>query len=467
MTKDRQAERSVTQIDRAAVMHPFSALSTSRQKDVVVLKEARGVWVTDSEGHQFLDAGSGLWCVNVGYGRAELAEVAARAMTQLSFSHTFSQFSNENMVRLSERLLQLAPANMQRVLFANSGSESNDTQIKLVRRYNNIRGKPQKKKIISRRSAYHGSTLGAASLTGLDLVHRTFDLPIPGVLHTLAADYHRRPDHVHDERQYSRYLADELDRLIEAEGPETVAAFIAEPITGSGGVLVPPAGYFRAIHEVLRKHDVLMIADEVITGFGRTGAWFASPGLDLEPDLITIAKGLSSGYFPVSASLVSARVSDILYAEQDADGMFGHGFTSSGHPVGAAVALANLDILEREQLPQNSQVVGDYLISQIRQRIGAHELVGDIRGRGLLIAIEFDSDRAARRPFDNPTRVGAVLADALFQERLFVRGGHGRVLAALAPPLVLSKSEADEIVNRLERAVDRFAAAVAAQRLDI
>jgi len=460
MANDRTDERSVTQADRATVMHPFSTLHTSPQKDVVVLKEARGVWVTDSEGRQFLDAGSGLWCVNVGYGRAELAEVAARTMRQLSFSHTFSQFSNESMVRLSERLLQLAPANMRRVLFANSGSESNDTQIKLVRRYNNIRGKPQKKKIIARRSAYHGSTLGAGSLTGLDLVHRTFDLPISGVLHTHAADYHRRPAHIHDEHQYSRYLADELDRLIEAEGPETVAAFIAEPITGSGGVLVPPAGYFREIHRVLRKHDVLMIADEVITGFGRTGAWFASPGLDLEPDLITVAKGLSSGYFPVSASLISARVSDTLYAERDTDGMFGHGFTSSGHPVGAAVALANLDILEREQLPQNSQAVGDYLIAQIRERIGKHELVGEIRGRGLLIGIEFDADRATRRPFDDPARAGALLSDAFFHERLFVRGGHGRVVVALAPPLVLSRAEADELVNRLERAVQRFAAAV-------
>jgi L-2,4-diaminobutyrate transaminase len=349
---------------------------------------------------------------------------------------------------------------MRRVLFANSGSESNDTQIKLVRRYNNIRGKPQKKKIIARRGAYHGSTLGAGSLTGLDLVHRTFDLPISGVLHTHAADYHRRPAHIHDEQQYSRYLADELDRLIEVEGPETVAAFIAEPITGSGGVLVPPAGYFREIHRVLRKHDVLMIADEVITGFGRTGAWFASPGLDLEPDLITVAKGLSSGYFPVSAALVSAHICDTLYAEQDADGMFGHGFTSSGHPVGTAVALANIDILEREQLPQSSQTVGDYLIAQIRERIGRHELVGEIRGRGLLIGIEFDADPSTRRPFDNPTRAGALLSDAFLQERLFVRGGHGRVLVALAPPLVLSRAEADELVNRLERAVHRFAAAV-------
>jgi L-2,4-diaminobutyrate transaminase len=452
-------------IDRAGVMHPFSALHNYLRKEVLVVKEARRITVTDQAGRDFLDAASGLWCANIGHGRKELVEAAARQMEQLSFSHTFSNLSNEPMARLSERLLSLAPSNMRRVLFANSGSESNDTQIKLVRRYNNLRGKPRKKKVIARWGGYHGSTLGAGSLSGLELVHRTFDLPIPGILHTHAADYYRRPSYITEEFQFSRYLADELDRLIVAEGPETVAAFIAEPVTGGGGALVPPTKYFCEVQKVLRKHDVLMIADEVITGFGRTGAWFASPTLEWEPDLMTVAKGLTSGYFPVSAALISEPICNVLYAEKDSDGMFGHGFTTSGHPVGAAVALANLDILEREQLPQNAQLVGDYLIGRLRERLGKHELVGDIRGRGLLIGIEFDRDKSTRRPFEDAARVGGLLSEACFSERLLVRGAHGRVVAALAPPLVLSHEEADEIVDRLERATHRFAAALAAQGL--
>jgi L-2,4-diaminobutyrate transaminase len=459
------ASNELQDLDREHVLHPFSSLAAQASSGIIMAAEANGVTIRDRVGREYLDAASGLWCANIGYGRKAIAEAAAEQIAKMSYSHTFSTFSNEPMVRLSDRLLGLAPPNMSRVIFANSGSEANDTQIKLVRRYNNVRGKTAKKKIIARLSSYHGSTIGAGSLTGMPAIHRTFDLPIPGIIHTWAPDYHRRPEHIGTEEQFTRYLADELDKLIVAEGPDTVAAFIAEPITASGGVLVPPAGYFREIQKVLRKHDVLLIADEVVTGFGRTGSWFASPTMDAEPDLMTIAKGLTSGYFPMSACLISRKVSDVLYSEKTEDGMFAHGFTSSGHPVGAAIALANIDILESEKLPENSQVMGLYLIARLRERIGDHHLVGEIRGKGLLIGIEFDADRGARRAFENTAYVSSLLNRACFEEQLLVRGSFGRVIAAMAPPLILRESEADEIVVRLGRAVNRFAKSLEAENV--
>lgn len=456
---------SLSARDREHVLHPFSPLRSQSKSQVVVIEEAAGVYLRDSDGRRFLDAAAGLWCANAGHGRSELVNAAAAAMSRLSYSHTFSTFSNEPMIRLTERLVGLAPPNMRRVIFTNSGSEANDTQIKLVRRYNNVLGRPAKKKIIARNASYHGSTLGAASLSGLPMVHRTFDLPLPGILHTHAADYRRRPATIAGEEEFSTYLAAELEQLILTEGPETVAAFIAEPITAASGVLAPPAGYFQQIQRILRKYDILLIADEVVTGFGRTGAWFASPELGVEPDLMTIGKGLTSGYFPMSGSIVSQRVCDVLYSEAAGDGMLAHGFTHSGHPVGAAVALANLDILEHEGLLENARSVGGYLMDRLRQELGGHELVGDIRGKGLLIGIECDASPDARQPFADPAAAGALLSKACFEEGLLVRGAHERVLAALAPPLILTRAEAEEIVSRLKKALDRFADALAAADL--
>jgi L-2,4-diaminobutyrate transaminase len=395
--------------------------------------------------------------MNVGYGRQVIADVAAKQMAKLPYFHTFGNFSNEPMARLSDRLLKLAPPGMTRVVFASSGSEANDTQIKTVRRYNNLLGRPTKKKIIARLSSYHGSTVAAGSLSGLPMMHRTFDLPIPGILHTLATDYHRRPAGISTPGQFTQYLIDDLVRLIETEGPDTIAAFIAEPVCGSGGVLVPPEDYFSEVSKVLDRYDVLMIADEVITGFGRTGSWFASPELGIKPDLMSIAKGLTSGYFPMSGCLLSAKVADVLYADKSADAMFAHGFTWSGHPVGAAIAHANLDIMEQERLPENAARIGAYLIDRLRSKLAEHPLVGEIRGRGLLIGVELDGDRATRRPFAEPHRVASLVSRACFEERLLVRGGHGRVLAALAPPLIATVGDADEIVARLGRVLDRVA----------
>ena len=459
-TTAEAAGLEIEQFDREDVIHGFATLNAQATNEVVVMTEASGMRVIDQHGREFLDAGGGLWCMNVGYGRQAIADVAAKQMAKLPYFHTFGNFSNEPMARLSDRLLKLAPPGMTRVVFASSGSEANDTQIKIVRRYNNLLGRPKKKKIIARLSSYHGSTVAAGSLSGLPMMHRTFDLPIPGILHTLATDYHRRPGGIETPGQFTQFLIDDLVRIIEAEGPDTIGAFIAEPVSGSGGVLVPPKDYFCEVQKVLDRYDVLMIADEVITGFGRTGSWFAGPGLGIKADLMSIAKGLTSGYFPMSGCLLSAKVADVLYADKSADAMFAHGFTWSGHPVGAAIAHANLDIMEQEGLPENAAIVGAYLMDQLRSRLGEHPLVGEIRGRGLLIGVELDGDRAMRRPFAEPHRVASLLSRACFDERLLVRGGHGRALAALAPPLIATRSDADEIVVRLARAIDRVAAEV-------
>ncbi len=451
---------SVEQLDRAEIIHGFSALHAQAASDVIVVTQARGMRVTDQLDREFLDAGGGLWCMNVGYGRQAIVDVAAEQMARLPYFHSFGAFSNEPIIHLASRLLKMAPHGMARAIFCSSGSEANDTQIKVVRRYNNLLGRPKKKKIIARRSSYHGSTVAAASLSGLSMMHETFDLPIPGILHTHSTDYHRRMAGIKTPERFTQYLIDELTQMIESEGPDTIAAFIAEPVTGTGGVLVPPPGYFRELHRLLVRYDILMIADEVITGFGRTGDWFASPGLDLKPDLMSIAKGLTSGYFPMAGCLLSQKVVDVLYADKSAHSIFAHGFTWSGHPVGAAIANANLDIMESEHLPDNAAQVGAYLMEQLRRNVGNHPFVGEIRGKGLLIGIELDADPSMRRPFADYQRVGGILARACFEERLLVRGGHDRVMVALAPPLIATHADADEIARRLERAFDRVASEI-------
>lgn len=459
------AESDVEHLDRIDVMHGFSTLHAQATNEVIVIDSATGMRVTDQRGREFLDAGGGLWCMNVGYGRQAIADAAAAQMAKLPYFHSFGLFSNEPLIRLAERLLKLAPPGMKRVIFCSSGSEANDTQIKIVRRYNNLLGRTHKKKIIARLSSYHGSTVAAASLSGLPMMHASFDLPIPGILHTLSTDYHRRPADIGTPQQFTQHLVDELTQLIEAEGPHTIAAFIAEPITGTGGVLTPPPGYFREVKRVLDHYDILLIADEVITGFGRTGSWFASPALEVKPDLMSIAKGLTSGYFPMSGCLVSGKVADVLYADKSSHAMFAHGFTFAGHPVGAAVAHANLDIMEREDLPGNAQRVGTYLMERLRERLAGSPHVGEIRGKGLLVGVELDADPSARKPFAQYAKVGSLLSKACLEERLLVRGGHDRTMAALAPPLMATRADADEIVVRLGRAIDRVTSEVKAAGL--
>jgi adenosylmethionine-8-amino-7-oxononanoate aminotransferase len=459
MSKPFPAKRgqlvSLADRDNRMLVHPFSNLAEQARTTPCILASAKGIKVTDITGREYIDAGSGLWCVNVGYGRDELADIMAAQSRRLGYGLCFGGYSNEPLIELSQKILAVAPSTMSKVLFNNGGSEANDAQIKIVRLYNNLRGLPKKKKIIARLGAYHGSSIGAGSLTGLPLLHRNFDLPIEGIIHVDAPDFFRRRERTVSPVQFCAGLVDNLEQTIEREGPGSIAAFIAEPVMGSGGVIIPPDGYFNSIQEVLRRHDILCIADEVITGFGRLGGWFGGSQFGLEPDLITCAKGITSGYFPMSACLISAKVWDVLTSPANASGMFGHGFTAAGHPVGAAVALKNIEIIEREQLLSNAVVTGEYLLRQLRSRLADHPLVGDIRGKGMLCAVELDADKSTNTPFSDPGIAG-LFSRCCLQEGLMVRGAYGKVLAALAPPLILTRQDADEIVTRLGRALDRL-----------
>lgn len=444
----------LAELDRRSFFHPFTALAEHQEAGPIVMHEGKGVSVRDLDGRQYLDAAAGLWCVNIGYGRAEVAEAIYRQALRLPFFHSFGGMGNEPTIRLSDRLLGLAPPGMARVFFGNSGSDANDTNVKLVWHYNILRGKPQKLKIISRRMGYHGVTVAAGSLTGLTMVHRAFNLPLPEMRHVSFPDLYRgKPEDV-SERDYSRSLAGELRAMIEAEGPETVAAFIAEPIMGTGGVLVPPEGYFEEIQAVLDEHDVLMIADEVICGFGRLGAWFGSQVLGIRPDIMTIAKGLTSGYVPMSGSIVAERIWDVLMSASPSVGPFAHGFTYSAHPVAGAAAMANLDIIEGEDLVGNAARAGAHLQRRARECFADHPLVGDIRGLGLMIGFELVEDKTSRRGFDLARRVGPRVLRCCLAEGLIVRALPEGNTISMSPPLCITAAEIDDALARFGRALD-------------
>jgi L-2,4-diaminobutyrate transaminase len=450
MTSQTTETPSLETLDKERVLHPATSIADHLRTGPRIMSEGSGVWLTDVAGKRYLDAVAGLWCVNIGYGRAEVAEAMGAQARRLGYYHTFSSMSNEPQIRLADRLLGMVPGRMSKVFFGNSGSDANDTQVKLVWYYNNLRGRPRKKKIIARLQGYHGSTVASASLTGLPMFHRAFDLPIPHVLHAATPYHYRNAAPGTSEEAYAAALAAELDALIEREGPDTVAAFIAEPVMGAGGVLVPPRTYFERVQAVLRKHDVLMIADEVICGFGRLGRPFGSHVYGIDPDLVTVAKGLTSGYFPLSAVVISEKVWSVLQAGSPEIGAFAHGFTYSGHPVGAAAAMANLDILLGEDLVGNAARVGGYLQARLREQLGAHPMVGEIRGLGLIAGVELVADRATRQPFDAVVKVGQRVAARCLEDGLIVRAlpvGH---VIALSPPLCITLEEIDQVVAGLD-----------------
>jgi len=448
---------SLEELDRQSMFHPYTALADHLDKGVRVITEGSGVWVKDPDGKRYLDAVAGLWCVNIGYGRMEVADAIYEQAKKLAYFHSFSSMGTEPSIRLADRLLRLAPDGMSKVLFGNTGSDANDTNVKLVWYYNNLRGKPEKVKLIARDKGYHGVTVASASLTGLPLLHNAFHLPIPEVLHVSCPDPYRvKPDGM-SERDFSKQLAKELDETIQREGPDTVAAFIAEPVMGAGGVHVPPEGYFDEIQPVLQKHDVLLIADEVICGFGRLGHWFGSNLYNIKPDIITIAKGLTSGYVPMSASLVGDRIWDVLIEKSREFGPFGHGYTYGGHPVAAAAAMANLDILERDNLVGNAAEVGAYMQSRVREALSDHPLVGHVRGVGLILGIEFVADKATKRAFEAADKIAPKVSQAAYERGLIARPLPGGDIIALSPPLSITKEEVDVIVGHLSAALDQAA----------
>jgi L-2,4-diaminobutyrate transaminase len=422
-----------------------------------VMTGGRGIMVNDAEGNQFIDSFAGLYCVNIGYGREEMAEAIYRQAKELAYYHTYVGHTNEPLVALSEKIIAKAGMNMSKVYYGMSGSDANETQIKLVRYYNNILGRPQKKKIISRHRGYHGSSIAAGSLTGLASFHDHFDLPIAGILHTDAPYYYQRAPELAgvSEQEFSRHCAERLEAMILAEGPETVAAFIGEPVLGTGGIVPPPEGYWQAIQAVLDKYDILLIADEVVCGFGRTGREFGAHTYDMRPDLITIAKGLTSAYQPLSGVIVGEKVWSVLEQGAGEYGPIGHGWTYSGHPLGAAAALANLQIIEQENLVQNAADTGAYFQQRLRESFADHPLVGNVRGVGLMAAIEFSTDKQRCQPFDPSLKVGARVSAAALENGLIARAMPQGDILGFAPPLVINRSEVDELVDRALRAVNR------------
>jgi 4-aminobutyrate---pyruvate transaminase len=439
--------------DIETLVHPYTNLATVRETGPLVIERGKGVFVYDVNGKPYIEGMAGLWCTSLGHGNEELVEAAAAQMRKLSFAHLFNAKSHDPAIELAERLKEMAPAPTSKVLFCNSGSEANDTQIKLVWYMNNALGRPRKKKIISRLKAYHGVTVASASLTGLPANQRDFDLPIAGILHAQCPHHYRFAEPGESEEAFAGRLAAELEALILREGPDTVAAFIAEPVMGAGGVLVPPKTYFAKIGEVCHAHDVYMIADEVICGFGRLGAAFGSPALGFRPDSVSLAKALTSGYAPMAAVTVPEPMYQALLDESRKIGTFGHGFTYTGHPVAAAVALKTLEIYARDRIFE--QVAHKAPQFQARlAALAAHPLVGEARGLGLIGAVELVADKAEKRAFDPQAAVAARAVGFAEEEGLIVRYLVGDTVS-ICPPLIITREEIDELFARLGRALDR------------
>jgi len=439
--------QTIAEIDRQHLFHPFTALDTfDRTGPAVTIVSGEGSTLVDSTGARYLDAMAGLWCVNVGYSHPDMAAAIERQARTLPYYHAFSGMGTDLPARLAERVADMAPVPIARVFFGNSGSDANDTQAKLVWYYNNVRGLPQKKKIIARTRGYHGVTVLSGGLTGLTNLHDGFDLPLPMIRHV-------RPPHRLWERgpgmtdaEFVATLARELDEFIISEGPETVAAFIAEPVQAAGGVIVPPDGYFQAIQEVLDRHDVLLIADEVVTGFGRLGEPFGSGALGIRPDLITVAKGITSAYVPLSACLVTPKVWDVIKAGEQKYGGFGHGYTYSAHPLAAAAALTNLDILERDGLIARAGELGAYLQTRLHEAFDGHPWVAEIRGRGLMAAVEFAASTDPVTAFDSTRQIAARVTKRSLAHGVITRALPAADTVSFSPPFTTTEAEIDAMV---------------------
>jgi 4-aminobutyrate--pyruvate transaminase len=433
-------------------LHPSTNLRQVQSEGPLVITRGEGVYVYDDEGRRYLEGMSGLWCASLGFSEKRLAEAAYRQMLELPFYHSFGGKVPAISTELAERLIGIAPAGLSRVLFANSGSEANDTAIKLAWYVNNALGRPRKKKIIARKRAYHGVTIAAASLTGLAFAHTDFDLPIARILHTDAPDYYRGAQPGESEEAFAARLADRLEEMILREDPDTVAAFFAEPVMGAGGVIVPPATYFERIQPILRKYDVLFVVDEVICGFGRTGNMFGAQTFDLKPDVVTVAKALSAGYVPISANLVSGALYDILLAQSDKLGIFGHGYTYSSHPVPAAVALETLKIYAERDIVAQVRRVAPRMQAGIRS-YADHPLIGEARGLGLIGAVELVRDKATKQSFDPKAGVAAYLVRRAQHHGVILRNMPGDIVA-FCPPLIVSEGEIDEMLAGFGKALD-------------
>ncbi|MEM7252883.1 MAG: aspartate aminotransferase family protein [Pseudomonadota bacterium] len=452
---------SNTARDIAYHIHPHTNFRQHEETGSLVVAKGEGVYVYDDEGKRYLEAMAGLWCASLGFNEKRLADAAYKQMLELPYYHTFNYKTHTPIVELAERLVEMAPTKMSKVIFQSSGSEANDTAVKLVHYYNNAIGRPEKKKIISRIRGYHGTTRTAASLTGLPNMHALFDLPVAGILHTDCPHHYRFAEAGESEADFTTRLANALDAMIIEEGPETVAALIAEPVMGAGGVIVPPETYYEKIQAVLRKHDVLLIADEVICGFGRTGNMWGSQTMGMRPDILTCAKALSSSYLPISAILVRDEIYEGL-KQGTLDMPFGHGFTYGGHPVSAAVAVETLKIYDEIDVVARVQGVAPTLQTGLRT-LADHPLVGEVRGVGLVAAVEMVEDKASKKAFDPARKVGTALQEMAQEDGLIVRAMGDSI--AFSPPLILTAEQANEIVEKFGQALDRTWRAVQSGRV--
>ena len=438
-------------LDAAHHLHPFSDTKGLNAQGARVITRAEGIYLWDSEGNQIIDGMAGLWCVNIGYGRKDLAEVAKRQMDELAYYNTFFKTTNPQVAELSKLLAEVAPDGFEHVFYTNSGSESVDTMIRMVRHYWSSVGKPEKKVLIGRWNGYHGSTIGGASMGGMTYMHEQGDLPIPGIVHVEQPWYYKHGKDMTPE-EFGLAAARWIEDKILEVGADKVAAFVGEPIQGAGGVIIPPATYWPEVERICRKHDILMVCDEVICGFGRTGQWFGHELYGVKPDLFTTAKGLSSGYLPIGAVFVGERVAQGLIEH---GGDFNHGFTYSGHPVCCAVARANVTALRDEGIVDRvREETGPYMQAKWRETFGQFDHVDDVRGVGLIQAFTLVKDKQKRELFDNWGTMGLACRDIFFRENLIMRACGDHIVAA--PPLVISKPEIDEMLGRAARCVEEF-----------
>jgi L-2,4-diaminobutyrate transaminase len=441
--------------DRKFLFHPMTNLA-AHEKDgpSMTIVEGHGATVTDSTGRDYLDAMAGLWCVNVGYSHPDMAEALHAQALKLPYFHAFSSMGTDLPAQLSERLIGMAPVPMSKVFYGNSGSDANDTQAKLVWYYNNVLGRPLKKKIISRRRGYHGVTVLSGGLTGLKNLHDGFDLPLPMIRHVRPPHRLWEREEGQTDEQFVDSLVTEIERLIINEGPETVAAMIAEPVMAAGGVIVPPETYFPRVQEVLDRYDVLLIADEVVNGFGRLGVPFGSDAVGMRPDLMTVAKGITSAYIPLSAVLVSEKVWSVLLEGSAKFGSFGHGYTYSAHPLAAAAAMANLDIIEREGLVAQVAQKGELLHRLLHERFDDHPNVAEVRGKGLMAAVEFVASRDPLKPFEQVGAFGAAVTRAALANGVITRALPAADTVSFSPPFVTTEDELDRMVAGVRAALD-------------
>ena len=435
-------------LDGAHHMHPFTHAADLARKGARIITHGKGVWLTDGEGAQIIDGMSGLWCVNIGYGREELAQVAAEQMAQLPYYNTFFQTTHLPVIRLSQKLAQIAPATLNHVFYANSGSEANDTNIRLVRHYWAMKGAPEKNIIIARHNAYHGSTMGSGSLGGMAAMHAQGGLPIAHIHHIVQPDWWSEGGDMSPE-EFALYAANALENAIQSLGEKRVAAFIAEPIQGAGGVIIPPDGYWEAIQAICKKYEILLIADEVICGFGRLGEWFGAQAMAIQPDIMTIAKGLSSGYIPIGGSLVSDEIATTIGEDS-----FNHGYTYSGHPVACAVALENLRIIDSENIIAHVRDVAAPYLQKKWFALQDHPLVGEAKMMGMMGSIALTDNKKSRASFQaKAEEVGYICREICFQNDLIMRHVGARMV--IAPPLVITLSEIDTLMERVGRSLDQ------------